>query len=240
MPIRFLCQHCRKRNSISSRMAGKTVKCPRCGQETLVAEEDDVSAANASANLGSPSAAAPVAERTANPFAKAAFDAFRTAEEELADEEPREKLDDEENEDPSAVARVGSAFALPKSHVAPPIPAKLEIRGPNGKTFVRELSKSQPILFGRHMTNDVVIDEDGVASLHGRISWNGSDFELTAAGKDGIEINGTLVKQRTLEDDDLIRIGSFDIAFVIEEASAPIKKPSTASGLALKRSEPAE
>ncbi|MFM9960468.1 MAG: PQQ-binding-like beta-propeller repeat protein [Planctomycetaceae bacterium] len=241
MPIRFLCQHCRKRNSISSKMAGKTVKCPRCGEETLVAADDDVSTANASANLGSPSVAAPVPERTANPFAKAAFDAFRTAEEKLADEEPRQKVaGDEDDDDPSAVARVGSAFALPKSHVPPPIPAKLEIRDPDGNVSVRELSKSQPVLFGRHMTNDVVIDEEGVASLHGRISWNGSAFELTAAGKDGIEINGTLVKQRTLEDDDVIRIGSYDIAFVVEESSAPIKKPSTASGLALKRADPAE
>ncbi len=237
MPIRFLCQKCRKRNSISSRMAGKTVKCPRCGQETLVTADDDVSTAAGSANLKSPSGALPVPKSDANPFAKAAFDAFRTAEEQ--GELSPEQLVEEEDVDPSANVRVGSVFSIPKSHVAPVAPAKLEIRDANGNVIVQNLSKSQPTLFGRHMTNDVIIDEDGVASLHGRISWDGSAFEITAAGKDGIEVNGTLVKQRTLEDDDTIRVGSFDIVFLIEEPSVPQKKSDSGSGLALKQEQPA-
>ncbi|MBC7816599.1 MAG: hypothetical protein IAG10_06905, partial [Planctomycetaceae bacterium] len=189
MPIRFLCQHCRKRNSVSSRMAGKIVRCPRCGQETLVTADDDVSTTNAPANQESPSIPPLVAESAPNSFAKDALDAFRTAEEDFADEEPQQQLAEEEDVDPSTNARVGSAFEMPKSHTTPPAPAKLEIRDPEGNVIARDLSKSQPTLFGRHMTNDVIIDEDGVASLHGRISWNGSAFELTAAGKDGIDVN---------------------------------------------------
>lgn len=238
MPIRFLCQKCRKRNSISSRMAGKTVRCPRCGQETLVTAEDDVSIADASANLESPNTAAPVPNPTSNTFVRAAFDAFRTAEEQ--EEPPEEQLLDEEESDPSANVRVGSVFSIPKSHASSKIPAKLEIHDANGKVVVRDLTKTQPTLFGRHMTNDVIIDEEGVASLHGRISWNGAAFELTAAGKDGIEVNGTLVKQRTLEDDDTIRVGSYDIVFLIEEPGAPQKKSGTGSGLALKSEKPSD
>ena len=232
MPIRFLCQKCRKRNSISSRMVGKTVRCPRCNQETLVAAEDDVSSADASANLEPPIPPLATSNPAANTFVRAAFDAFRTAQEQ--EEPPEEQLLDEEEPDPSANVRVGSVFSIPKSHASSKIPAKLEIHDANGSVVVRDLSKTQPTLFGRHMTNDVIIDEDGVASLHGRISWNGSSFEVTAAGKDGVEVNGTLVKQRTLEDDDTIRVGSFDIVFLVEEPAAPQKKSGTGSGLALK------
>ena len=219
-------------------MAGKTVRCPRCGQETLVTAEDDVSAADASADLGSASAASSVPNPAQNTFVKAAFDAFRTAEEQ--EEPPQEQLVDDEDVDPSANVRVGSVFSIPKSHVPVQAPAKLEIHDANGNVIVRDLTKTQPTLFGRHMTNDVIIDEHGVASLHGRISWNGSAFELTAAGKDGIEVNGTLVKQRILEDDDTIRVGSFDIVFLIEEPAAPQKKSGTGSGLALKSDKPSD
>ena len=238
MPIRFLCQKCRKRNSISSRMVGKTVRCPRCNQETLVAAEDDVSSADASANLEPPIPPLANSNPAANTFVRAAFDAFRTAQEQ--EEPPEEQLLDEEEPDPSANVRVGSVFSIPKSHASSKIPAKLEIHDANGSVVVRDLSKTQPTLFGRHMTNDVIIDEDGVASLHGRISWNGSSFEVTAAGKDGVEVNGTLVKQRTLEDDDTIRVGSFDIVFLVEEPAAPQKKSGSGSGLALKSDKPSD
>lgn len=220
-------------------MAGKTVRCPRCGQETLVTAIDDVAPGNSPVDPDSLSTARPVQESAVNPFAKAAFDAFRTAEEEFVEEASPQRFSEEEDFDPSAKVGVGSAFEMPRSHATPPAPAKLEIRDSIGNTFARDLSKSQPTMIGRHSTNDVVIDESGVASIHGRISWNGSAFELTAAGKDGIEINGTLVKQRTLEDDDIIRVGSFDIVFLVAEPSIPLKKSDSGSGLTLKREKPA-
>jgi outer membrane protein assembly factor BamB/uncharacterized Zn finger protein (UPF0148 family)/pSer/pThr/pTyr-binding forkhead associated (FHA) protein len=239
MPIRFLCQHCRKRNSIASRMVGKIVRCPRCGRDTVVSEED--SSASASVDQESPSTASPIDDSISNPFAREAMNAFRTAEEELVEEPPPERFAaDDEPADPSSIARVGSAFAMPKLHVAAKSLARLEIRDANGTVVSRDLSKSQPTLFGRHISNDIVIDEEGVGSLHGRISWNGSAFELTAAGRDGIDVNGTLVKQRTLDDDDIIRIGTFDILFLLEEPSAPFKKSDTGSGLSLKRERSAD
>jgi outer membrane protein assembly factor BamB/pSer/pThr/pTyr-binding forkhead associated (FHA) protein len=201
----------------------------------VIAEEDE-SMADASANLESASAASPVPKPDQNTFVREAFNAFRTAQEQ--EEPPQEQLVDDEDVDPSANVRVGSVFSIPKSHPVVQPPAKLEIRNADGNVTVRELTKSQPTLFGRHMTNDVIIDEDGVASLHGRISWNGSAFELTSAGKDGIDVNGTLVKQRILEDDDTIRIGSYDIVFLIDEPAAPLKKSGTGSGLALKSDKP--
>lgn len=100
--------------------------------------------------------------------------------------------------------------------------AKLQIRDADGNVELRELSKSQPVTIGRHATNDIVINEEGIATLHGRISWNGSGFELTAATHEGIEVNGTFVKQRILTDDDTVRIGSFDLSFLSEDEDAQL------------------
>ncbi|TXT25839.1 MAG: forkhead-associated protein, partial [Planctomycetota bacterium] len=223
MPIRFFCQHCRKRNSISRRMAGQVVKCPRCGEETKVVPEPDSAPTNPPPvdQLGSTISKPPA---TSNPFAKDALDAVRTANEELSEEDSDGRV--ERSEDISARGvRIGSSFEYPE--VKPPaVPGRISIRDAEGNFEIRELSKAQPVSFGRHSTSDIVIDEDGIAPLHGRISWNGSAFELIAAGKEGIDVNGTLVKQRVLENRDLIRIGSIDITLTLEESSTKKSKPS--------------
>ncbi len=228
MPIRFLCQHCRKRNSVSRRMVGQVVKCPRCGQETKVVAEADSAQADPppAENLGSTVSKPPA---TTNPFAKEALDALRTANEGLADDDSDDQSADNEDVSTSG-ARVGSSFEFPDVKLPVSVSGRVEIRDAEGNIEIRELSKSQPFSIGRHLTNDVIVDEDGIASLHGRISWNGSAFELTAAGKDGIEVNGTLVKQRTLASRDLIRIGSVDIVLTVEDPSAPAKKSKSSDG----------
>lgn len=215
MPIRFLCQHCRKRNSVSRRMAGQVVKCPRCGEETKVVPEPDSAPASPppADPLGSTVSKPPVGS---NSFARDAINAARTANEQLAD--------DDGDDVSTSGARVGSSFEFPDVKLPVSASGRVEIRDADGNIEIRELSKSQPFSIGRHSTNDVVVDEDGIASLHGRISWNGLAFELIAAGKDGIDVNGTLVKQRTLVTRDLIRIGSVDIVLTIEEPAAPAKK----------------
>lgn len=104
---------------------------------------------------------------------------------------------------------------------------KIQICNASGKVELRDLSKSQPVTIGQHATSDIVIDEDNVATLHGRISWSGSAFELTAASKDGIEVNGTFVKHWVLSNYDVIRIGSFDITFLSDDSSIRRKKQSS-------------
>ncbi len=220
MPIRFLCQHCRKRNSVSRRMVGQIVKCPRCGEETKVVAEAD-SAQDDPPPVDRLASAVSKPPTTPNPFAKDALDAGRTANERLADDDSG----DHDGEDVSTSgARVGSSFEFPDVKFPALVSGRVEIRDAEGNIEIRELSKSQPFSIGRHSTNDVIVDEDGIASLHGRISWNGSAFEMTAAANDGIEVNGTLVKQRTLASRDLIRIGSVDIVLTVEDPSAPAKK----------------
>lgn len=215
MPIRFLCQQCRKRNSVSSKMAGQVVKCPRCGEETKVIPEPDSSSGNAphQDNLPSTLSKPPAMP---NEFARAAINAVKTANEQFNDEDSNDRSGSIRD------ARVGSSFDFPESKSAA-APGRIEIRDGEGNLEIRELSKTQPVSFGRHVTSDIVIDEDGIAALHGRISWNGSAFEVTSAGKDGVEVNGTLVKNRVLASRDLIRIGSVDIVITIEGAAPPAK-----------------
>lgn len=117
MPIRFRCQHCRKRNSIATRMVGQTVQCPRCGEKTVVIAEEEGVKPQEIEKASSP-AVPPV-----NPFSKAVLDAAKTANEELAEEEvprpPPKAVDDS-----LRVAGVGSAFDFPadvKSPLRPPV-----------------------------------------------------------------------------------------------------------------------
>ncbi|WP_339734422.1 PQQ-binding-like beta-propeller repeat protein [uncultured Gimesia sp.] len=86
----------------------------------------------------------------------------------------------------------------------------------SGNTQVIELSKQQPVSIGSHSSNDLQIEDAGVASMQCRISWNKKGYEALAATSDGIEINGTMSGRTLLNDGDLIRIGEADILFVDE------------------------
>ncbi len=94
--------------------------------------------------------------------------------------------------------------------------ASLEISFLSGKTQKIELSKKQPISIGSHSSNDLQIDDENVASMQCRISWNKKGYEILAATSDGIEINGTMSGRSLLNDGDLIRIGEADILFTDE------------------------
>ncbi len=89
----------------------------------------------------------------------------------------------------------------------------LEIRYGGGPPEVRPISKVQPISIGRHVSNDICIDEPGVAPIHCRVLWNNSKthFEITSANRDGVELNGTLVRVAGLKEGDVLRIGSADL-----------------------------
>lgn len=133
--------------------------------------------------------------------------------------------------------------------------ASLEITFLSGKTHLIELSKQQPVSIGSHASNDLQIEDEGVASMLCRISWNKKGYEVLAATSDGIEINGTMSGRSLLNDGDLIRIGEADILFVDEvdllDLNAPLPdvtgeqessmydlKPVTQDDLTLRKSAP--
>ncbi len=70
--------------------------------------------------------------------------------------------------------------------------ASLEISFLSGKTQTIELSKQQPLSIGSHASNDLQIEDEGVATMQCRISWNKKGYEVVAATSDGVEINGTM------------------------------------------------
>ncbi len=95
--------------------------------------------------------------------------------------------------------------------------AKLEIRYLSGDVETHELSKREPLSIGNHASNDVCIRDDDVAVMHCRISWAKKGYEVTAANLDGVELNGTLVRQAPLRPGDVLRIGSVDVALCYDE-----------------------
>lgn len=103
--------------------------------------------------------------------------------------------------------------------------ASLEISFLSGKTQTIELSKQQPFSIGSHASNDLQIEDEGVATMQCRISWNKKSYEVIAATSDGVEINGTMSGRALLNDSDLIRIGEADILFTDEVDLLDIDSP---------------
>ena len=98
--------------------------------------------------------------------------------------------------------------------------ASIVVQRLSGESQSHPLSKKQPLAIGRHAASDVQIDEEDVAVLHARISWNRSRFEVTSASPAGVEVNGTPVRHAELHDGDVIRIGSADLTYFEEEPAA--------------------
>jgi outer membrane protein assembly factor BamB len=105
----------------------------------------------------------------------------------------------------------------------------LEIQYGDAKPDVRELSKSQPISIGRHGSNDICIDEPSVAPIHCRVLWNKAKtyFEVASANRDGVDLNGTLVRVSGLKEGDVLRIGSADL--IVREREAAAEQPASRS-----------
>ncbi|MGC1275888.1 MAG: PQQ-binding-like beta-propeller repeat protein, partial [Planctomycetaceae bacterium] len=90
---------------------------------------------------------------------------------------------------------------------------KLEIQSPDGQTELRRLSRRSPIVVGRNPISDVCVDEESVAPIHCRVSWNGSAFEVAAVAETGVDVNGVLVRRKELTSGDVIQVGNYRLAF---------------------------
>src|SRR5580698_7769176 len=101
----------------------------------------------------------------------------------------------------------------------------LEIRYGDRKPEVRQISKSQAVSIGRHGSNDICIDEPEVAPIHCRVIWNKTKthFEVASANRDGVDLNGTLVRLSGLKGGDILRIGSADL--IVRERKGDAHEP---------------
>jgi outer membrane protein assembly factor BamB/pSer/pThr/pTyr-binding forkhead associated (FHA) protein len=87
----------------------------------------------------------------------------------------------------------------------------LEIRNGSQPAETLRISRRQPICIGRHVSNDVCIDDLNVAPIHCRVAWNGAQFEVASANRDGVDLNGTLVRHSAIKAGDVMRIGPADL-----------------------------
>ena len=103
----------------------------------------------------------------------------------------------------------------------------LEIRYGDRKPEVRQISRSQAVSIGRHSSNDICIDEPQVAPIHCRVLWNKTKthFEIASANRDGVDLNGTMVRNSGLKGGDVLRIGSVDL--IVRELGAATRDPTS-------------
>ncbi len=98
----------------------------------------------------------------------------------------------------------------------------LEIHNGEQPVETLRISRLQPICIGRHASNDICIDDEDVAPIHCRVAWNGADFEVAAANRDGVDVNGTLVRHSALKAGDVMRIGPADLFVRNSEEPEPV------------------
>jgi outer membrane protein assembly factor BamB/TolA-binding protein len=109
----------------------------------------------------------------------------------------------------------------------------IEIRRSTGKLSRWELSKVNPLSIGSHETCNIRVEEDAVASMQCRIGWNRDSYEVIAATREGVEVNGSLVRHRNLASGDIIRVGTIDITYV-DEVEEPDSTDDPESEIELK------
>ncbi len=101
----------------------------------------------------------------------------------------------------------------------------LLIQNASGESEIRELSKRVPLAVGRHSSNDVRIDDENVAMLHCRISWNSRGYEVVAGTDAGVEINGRKVANAILTLGDCVQVGDVSLFYYdqAEQAEAALR-----------------
>ncbi len=90
--------------------------------------------------------------------------------------------------------------------------ASLKIQTATGIKKI-ELTKDSPVTIGSHTTNDIVITDSGVSTMHCRISWNGKAYEIVSANPEGIDIDGELVRFKVLEPRTQIKVGQAVVTY---------------------------
>ena len=92
----------------------------------------------------------------------------------------------------------------------------------NGKTpgsIVSLVPDDQGITLGRHISNDLQLDDDRASRMHARLTYRTARWHLEDCdSSNGTFLNSQPVEQTVLEPGDLIRIGDRLILFVDDEA----------------------
>ena len=116
---------------------------------------------------------------------------------------------------PIARTRLGVETALPFS------PSLILTSYPSGKpaetTFV---ITSSHFSIGRDLANDLRLQDDSVSRMQAFIELRGLEWKLLALGStNGCYVNGVRVETAVLRNGDMIRIGRFELRFVLTDDS---------------------
>src|SRR5690242_17167418 len=94
--------------------------------------------------------------------------------------------------------------------------SRIIISGPDGKRGILELTKPL-VSIGRASVNDLVLQDSSVSRLHAVIKvQNGKTFIADRDSTNGVIIDGQCVEEWQLRDNDVARIGSYELRY--EEA----------------------
>ena len=90
--------------------------------------------------------------------------------------------------------------------------ATLEIHDARNQVRRVRISRDNPAMFGTDPMCDILLEGPGIQPFHGRIRWKSSRFKVDASPDvQAIEVNGVLVKSKSLRQGDEIRISSYRI-----------------------------
>lgn len=126
--------------------------------------------------------------------------------------DPNGQLDETRSMSPQeAAALVASAQAAQRSEPMPP--AWLTLYRP---ARGNPMSLSNPVIhIGRHLTNDVVVNDKRVSRHHAEIRYEHGQFVLYDLGStNGVGINGVMTHQPVpLKNNDIVTVGSHEFVF---------------------------
>lgn len=129
-----------------------------------------------------------------------------------AGNDPNAQLDETRAMSPQE-AQLLVAQAQPVQHADPMPPAWLTLYRPSRGN---PMSLSNPVIhIGRHLTNDVVVNDKRVSRHHAEIRYEHGQFVLYDLGStNGVGINGVMTHQPVpLKNNDIVTVGSHEFVF---------------------------
>ena len=92
--------------------------------------------------------------------------------------------------------------------------ATITVKFNNKVLFIHPLELNKPVTIGRLNDNDIVVDNVSVSGIHAQIISDEIGFIIKDLGsKNGIFINGKSVKDRRVNDGDVIELGKHELLF---------------------------
>ncbi|MCX7944681.1 MAG: AgmX/PglI C-terminal domain-containing protein [Deltaproteobacteria bacterium] len=95
------------------------------------------------------------------------------------------------------------------------------VKSPDGKEDIFEFEK-ESIIVGSSTAANIRLESENVSGLHCmiRVNKEGNLSLMDMGSKSGVFVNGEKVREKTLSNDDIIKIGEYEIRLVLEDKSS--------------------